>query len=81
MVEEGPISQGGFSGPAIGVSGVFQGGRGCSVQHLNQDTVVFILMHSASLVREPREDENLYDQEKRFKKLTVAIACGEAGNI
>lgn len=67
MVEERSMSQGGFSGPAIGVSRGFQGGLGCSVQHLNQDAVVFVLMHSASLVRKPGEDENFYDQEKRLK--------------
>lgn len=67
MVEEESISQGGFSGLAIGVSQGFQGGLGCSARHLHQDTVVFVRMHSVSLVRELGEDKNLYDQEKRLK--------------
>lgn len=68
MVEERSISQGGFSGLAIGISQGFQGGLGCSVQHLHQDTVVSVCMHSVSLVRELEEDKNLYyDQEKRLK--------------
>lgn len=78
MVEQGQLAREGFRA-RIAVRS--RGGLGLSAQHLRQDTVGFTLMYSASLVRELGKHGNLYDRERKKKRLSVAIACGEIGDI